>query len=463
MSEAQGEKTLYQVLEVPPEATPEEIKKAHRKLMRVFHPDVYAGSREEAEGISARINRAYATLSDTEERENYDAILRGEVPESETASADDSESQPYEDTWGTEAEWEEVVDEDVVEDDVPPPPADPTPAPEPPREEPPKDTSWQSVASAITAEQVRLTTPLSGLRNPLLVALAGTVVGVLIGTVTEPLAGQPGIAIAAGAGALGAILGAVAAVFLKKKGAEPTLVSRPLLTMLFIVILTIAGASLLGGISTISAGLIAAISALAGGYILTRALMVRSALEKVIKGDALRKNNTFGSLPGGVGPDLLNSTLSAFYAVPSVRVMRNADNDGLFSHAITNGRKVVFVKAITGFSGLYRWSGPSLLRERSGLAGQVIPEEVLRATYREFTSKVSNTLPRDVEMEARIFVYTQDGDRIVYPSVNSEGNPQVSSPDVGLEQVGRFLIHGETENPTVDQETFIKTFMALLG
>lgn len=461
MSEAQGEKTLYQVLDVPSEATPDEIKKAHRKMMRAFHPDVYAGSREEAEGISARINRAYATLSDAQERERYDALLRGEVPESGPTSADDSEEQPYEDTWGAEAEWEEVVDEEVVEDDVPPP-TDPTPTPEPVQDEPPQDTSWQSAAAATTKDQVHLATPLSGLRNPLLAALAGTVVGVLIGTVTDPLGGQPGAVVAAGLGALGLILGAVAAVFLKKKGEEPSLVPRPLLTILLIVILTIAGAPLLMGLTAISAGLISVISALAGGYILTRALMVRSALEKIVKADALRKNNTFGSLPGGVGPDLLNSTLSALYAVPSARVMRNPDNDGLFSHAITNGRRVAFVKAITGFSGLYRWSGPSLLRERSGLAGQVIPEEVLRATYREFASKFANTLPHDVEAGAWIFIYTQDGDRIVYPGGNSEGNPQVSSPDVGLEQVGRFLIDGQAERPTVDQDTFIKAFMALL-
>ena len=462
MSGVQSEKTLYEVLGVAPEATPDDIKKAHRKAMRVYHPDVYEGSREEAEEISARLNKAYATLSDAEAREKYDASLRGEAPEPETASTPEGEEQPYEDTWGAEAEWEEVVDEEVVEDDVPPP-TDPTPDPGAPQEEPARDTSWQSAAASITDDQVRLTTPLSGLRIPLLVALGGAIAGVILGAIAPPLVGNPAVAIAAGLGVLGLILGAVAAVFFKKKGEEPTLVSRPLLTILLAVIAALGGLPILMGLTAISAGLISAISALAGAFVLTRAMSVRSALEKIVKADSLRKNNAFGSLPGGVGPDLLNSTLSAFYAVPSVRVMRNPDNDGLFSHAITNGHKVAFVKAITGFSGLYRWSGPSLLRERSGITGQVIPEEVLRATYREFSAKVTSALPSDAEAEAWIFVYTQDGDRIVYPSVDEGGNPKVSAPDVGLEQVGRFLIDGETEKPTVDQDTFIKTFMALLG
>lgn len=76
---------------------------------------------------------------------------------------------------------------------------------------------------------------------------------------------------------------------------------------------------------------------------------------------------------------------------------------------------------------------------------------------------VEAKLPKDVEVDTWLFVYTQDGDHIVYPGGGGDGNPQVTAADVGLDQVGRFLIDGETENPTVDQETFVKAFTALLG
>lgn len=450
----QGEQTLYEVLSVSPDASPEEIKKAHKKAMRVYHPDIYSGSREEAEEISARINKAYVTLSNADTRERYDALLRGEAPADEPIPADNEET-PFEDTWGTEAEWEEEVDEEVVEEPTPTPPPTPEPDPEP--------ETWQTSAATLSDNDIRFTTPLSGLLIPLIVALSGILIGIALGAIAPPLSGHSGLAVATLLAAIGATAGVIASIFLKKKGEEPTLVPRPLLAVTTVVIPAITVSLILMGLTALSAGLIAAASALIGTYVLLRALAVRSLLDKMVKANALRENNTFGGLSGGVGPDLLNRTLSALYAIPSVRIMRNPDNDGLFSHAVTNGRKVAFVKAITGFSGLYRWSGPSLLRDRSGTTGNGIPEEVLRATYREFSRQVTQVLPKDVQADAWLFVYTQDGDHIIYPGGDADGNPKVTAPDVGLDQVGRFLIDGETEKPSVDQESFVKTFGALLG
>lgn len=454
----QGEQTLYEALGVTPEATLDEIKKAHRKAMRVYHPDVYSGSAEEAEGIAARINKAYATLSNTTDRERYDAILRGEAPENEATPTDDD--APFEDTWGTEAEWEEEVDEEVVEDPQPTP--EPTPTP-PPSSTPAPPATWQESAASITEDNVRFTTPLTGLLIPSLIALGGVVVGIILGATAPPLSGYSAIGVAALLAIIGAGAGVAASVFLKKKGEDPSLVNRPLITEAAVVALAVIVLPVAMGLTALSAGLIAAVSAFIGVYVFLRALAVRSMLDKIVAANALRKNNTFGGLPGGVGPDLLNRTLSALYAIPSVRIMRNPDDNGLFSHAITNGRKVAFIKAITGFSGLYRWSGPSLLRDRGTEAGASIPEEVLRATYREFNMKVSRTLPKDVDVESWLFVYTQDGDRIVHPGGGEGGNPQVTAADVGLDQVGRFLIDGEVEKSSVDQESFVKTFSALMA
>lgn len=456
----QGEQTLYEVLGVSPDAPLDEIKKAHRRQMRVHHPDVYSGSRNEAEEIASHINKAYATLSNEEERAKYDAFLRGEAPQDKATTWD--EEAPFEDDWGTEADWDEVIEDEVVEDPEPMPEPQPTPEPGP-QPTTPAPAAWQSAAASVAESEISFTTPLTGLRPPLLVALSGVLAGTILGLIAPSSSEAPGVAGAGFAAVLGAVLGALVVTVLKKKGKEPSLVARPLLTVSVTILLALGGSLVLLGLTAVAAGLVAAASAFIGVYILLRALAVRSMMERNVKAESLRKNNTFGGMPGGVGPDLLNRTLSALYAIPSVRIMRNPDNDGLFSHAITNGRKVVFVKGITGFSGLYRWSGPSLLLDRSAAAGDGIPVEVLRATYREFSMNLTSRLPKGTQAETWLFVYTQDGDHIVYRGDNAEGNPKVTASDVGLDQVGRFLIDGETENPSVDQEAFIKTFTALLG
>ncbi|MEN8165129.1 MAG: J domain-containing protein [Acidobacteriota bacterium] len=61
----------YKLLGVKRGSTPEDIKKAYRKLARKFHPDVNPGNTE-AEARFKQIQEAYAVLSDTDKREHYD-------------------------------------------------------------------------------------------------------------------------------------------------------------------------------------------------------------------------------------------------------------------------------------------------------------------------------------------------------------------------------------------------------
>ena len=63
-------KSLYKTLEISEGASEAEIKKAYRKLARIYHPDV--NKDPEAEDKFKEINSAYEILSDKEKKQQYD-------------------------------------------------------------------------------------------------------------------------------------------------------------------------------------------------------------------------------------------------------------------------------------------------------------------------------------------------------------------------------------------------------
>lgn len=67
--------SYYEVLGVGPNAEPETLRKAYRRLARKHHPDVSSDPR--AHENMARINAAFATLIDPARRSEYDAMLAG--------------------------------------------------------------------------------------------------------------------------------------------------------------------------------------------------------------------------------------------------------------------------------------------------------------------------------------------------------------------------------------------------
>jgi DnaJ-class molecular chaperone len=68
--------SLYDVLELTPDATPQEIRSAYLRLKSSYGKDNIAHytvfSREETETMLANIENAYLTLSNPERRRNYD-------------------------------------------------------------------------------------------------------------------------------------------------------------------------------------------------------------------------------------------------------------------------------------------------------------------------------------------------------------------------------------------------------
>lgn len=61
----------YEVLGVDKNATPEQIKKAYRKLALKYHPDRNPGNKE-AETKFKEAAEAYDVLSDPDKREKYE-------------------------------------------------------------------------------------------------------------------------------------------------------------------------------------------------------------------------------------------------------------------------------------------------------------------------------------------------------------------------------------------------------
>ncbi len=76
-----GSATYYDILNLRPDASQQEIRDAYHRMLKEYHPDLHNHSsfgwvREEAEKMSRKISEAYEVLSDTTKRDRYNRTLQ---------------------------------------------------------------------------------------------------------------------------------------------------------------------------------------------------------------------------------------------------------------------------------------------------------------------------------------------------------------------------------------------------
>ncbi|HIK39442.1 DnaJ C-terminal domain-containing protein [Thermoleptolyngbya sp. M55_K2018_002] len=102
-------KDYYEILGVSKAATPEEIKKAYRKLARKYHPDLNPDD-PEAEARFKEINEAHEVLSDSEKRQKYDQF--GQYWKQAMAGAPPPGGSGFEETdFGQYGSFDDFIDE----------------------------------------------------------------------------------------------------------------------------------------------------------------------------------------------------------------------------------------------------------------------------------------------------------------------------------------------------------------
>src|SRR2546421_10607852 len=90
-----AKRDYYEVLGVPRTASADEIKKAHRKLVRQYHPDVNKNNKASEEKFK-EAQEAYDVLSDPAKRKAYDQFGHAGVGAGGPAGGPGGNGDPWE-------------------------------------------------------------------------------------------------------------------------------------------------------------------------------------------------------------------------------------------------------------------------------------------------------------------------------------------------------------------------------
>lgn len=114
-------KTYYDILEISRYASKEVLEKAHKVLIKRYHPDLETDSikRKEKEEYIKKINEAYRVLSDEKERQEYDLKVFENEPQNNNIK-DSSKEQVVDETISDELEYniaqleyDKLIDEEL--------------------------------------------------------------------------------------------------------------------------------------------------------------------------------------------------------------------------------------------------------------------------------------------------------------------------------------------------------------
>lgn len=83
---AVAQKSHYEVLEISPDASSDEVRQAYKGLCLKWHPDKNPDTPEEATKMMQEIGQAYSVLSDDTKRKNYDRKLNASTDSDEDDS-----------------------------------------------------------------------------------------------------------------------------------------------------------------------------------------------------------------------------------------------------------------------------------------------------------------------------------------------------------------------------------------
>ena len=103
-------KDYYAILGVLPSIEPTALKAVYLALVKKYHPDVFKGSKIEAERITKQLNEAYGVLGDQTKRAEYDALRKTKTSDGGDFSQENtSEGNDYIDA-ELENDWKFVVE-----------------------------------------------------------------------------------------------------------------------------------------------------------------------------------------------------------------------------------------------------------------------------------------------------------------------------------------------------------------